>query len=107
MGKRHGGASLHDHLASVARQLGRKMPEPPPLPPEARHLWQTFLELHRTRPSNGFGAGAIPYAEIDAWTRLKRTPLDPWETDAIVALDEAWLEAQAGDGADTTESAPA
>lgn len=96
MGQRHGGASLHDHLASVARQLGRKMPAAPALPPEVRHLWQTFLELHRTRPA-GFGASPIAFAEIDAWSRLKRTPLDPWEVDAIVALDREWMDAQAGD----------
>lgn len=94
---------MHDHLASVARQLGRPMPVPPPLPPEVRHLWQTFLELHRTRPS-GFGASAIPYAEIDAWSRLKRLPLDPWEVDAVVELDAAWMDSQADDD-DVSEGA--
>ena len=104
MTKRHNGASLNDHFAAVARQTGRKMPEPPALPPEARHLWQTFLELHRTRPS-GFGASAITFTEIDAWQRLKRTPLDVWEVDSICALDDAFLEVSADDGATTTKAA--
>lgn len=101
MATRHGGASLNDHFASVARQTGRKAPAAPALPPEARHLWHTFLELHRTR-SSGFGPSSIRYAEIDAWQRLKRTPLDPWEVDAIVALDEAWMDIALSEGTQTS-----
>lgn len=34
----------------------------------------------------------ITHAEIDAWSRLYRVRLDPWEVDAIRALDDAFLE---------------
>lgn len=80
------------------------MPEPPALPPEVRHLWHTFLELNRTRPSSGFGASAIPFAEMDAWQRLKRMPFEAWEVDAIRELDDAWLESQAESTATNTEA---
>ena len=105
MMRRHGGASLNDHFASVARQTGKKMPEPPALPPEVRHLWHTFLELHRTRPSSGFGPSAITFVEMDAWQRLMRMPLEVWEVGAIRQLDDVWIESTAESGATVTEAA--
>lgn len=81
------------------------MPQPPALPPEVRHLWHTFLELHRTRPSSGFGSSAITFGEMDAWQRLKRMPFEAWEVDAIRELDDAWLEVTADASATKTEAA--
>lgn len=98
MARRAGGASISDHYEAVARAKGLKKPVAPPLPPELRHLWQTFLELHRARPA-GFGPSPICFAEIDAWQRLKRWPLEPWEVEAIRKLDDLWLEAQRDDAA--------
>ena len=91
MARRHGGASVSDHYASVARQTGRAAPKPPPLPPAARHLWDTWAELHRRRHPGMGGPLPIAHSEIEALTRLKRWPLAPWEVDAIVALDDAYL----------------
>lgn len=98
MARRSGGASIAEHYEAVARSRGLKKPVAPPLPPEVRHLWQTFLELHRTRPA-GFGVSPISFTELDAWQRLKRWPLEPWEVEAIRKLDDIWIESQV-DGAE-------
>jgi hypothetical protein len=94
MARREGGHSIASHYEAVAKVKGLKKPMAPPLAPEVRHLWQTFLELHRTRPT-GFGPSPISFFEIDAWQRLKRWPLDPWEVEAIRKLDDLWLDGQA------------
>lgn len=92
-----GNATVADHLAVVARVRGRKLDEnAPKLPREMRYLWRTFLSLHRARGSNGFGPNAITWSEMDAYCRLTGTALDPWEVEAIRALDEAFLDAAAG-----------
>jgi hypothetical protein len=94
-GRSAGGAAVSDHLASVARQLGKPIQAiaaaPPELPLGARHIWRAFLELHRTR-SGGFGPGPITYAEIDAWQRTMCLRLLPWEIFALRRVDDAFLE---------------
>ena len=59
------------------------------------YLWGWFLELNRTRSSNGFGLNPINYVDIDAWSRLtnrKPTALDVF---ALTQLDAAFLTVQA------------
>lgn len=63
----------------------------PTLPPEMRPLWWTFLALHRARTA-GMGVNPIQFTEIEAWCRLNRVALDPWEVDVIGMLDDAYLE---------------
>jgi hypothetical protein len=41
------------------------------------------------------GPGALSYAEIDAWARLTDTHIEPWEVEAIKAMDRAFLAAVA------------
>ena len=91
MARQHGGSSVGDHYAAVARQLGKPQLKPPPLPPAATHLWETFIDLARRRGGNGFDPMPITHTEIDAWQRLKQWPLAPWEVDAIAALDDAYF----------------
>lgn len=96
MAQQVGKATLADHLAVVARARGRKLDDNgPPLPREMRYLWRTFLSLHRARGSNGWGANPIAWSEIDAFCRLTGTALDPWEVDAVRAVDEAFIESSA------------
>jgi hypothetical protein len=89
-----GNATVADHLAVVAKIKGRKLDEnAPQLPREMRYLWGIFLSLHNRRGSNGFGPTPLAWSEMEAFCRLTGTPLDPWEVEAICALDEAYLDA--------------
>ncbi len=54
-------------------------------------LWGAFQSLCRTRTYNPHGPNPIAYAEIDAWCRLQRVPLEPAHVRILVAMDEAWL----------------
>lgn len=76
----------------MARATGRKVKEAPKLPPELRPVWWTFLALHRARSAGGFGVNPIQFTEIEAWCRLNRVALEPWEVDVIGMLDDAYLE---------------
>lgn len=91
-----GKATLADHLAVVAKATGQKLDENAPrLPREMRYLWRSFLQLHRARGSNGWGPNPIAWSEIDAFCRLTESTLDPWEVEALCALDEAFMESAA------------
>ena len=57
-------------------------------------MWDTFVEIARRRQSAGFGPLPITHQELEAWQRNKRWPLAPWEVDAIMALDDAFLASQ-------------
>lgn len=84
----------------MARATGRKIAqEGPPLPADLRYLWSAFSQLHRTRQA-GMSLCPITHAEIDAWSRLYRVRLDPWEVDALRALDDAFLETHSEGKAD-------
>lgn len=50
-----------------------------------------FMDLHMSRPSGGFGAGAIPLSEVIAWQQAMNVRLTPWETETILHLDRAAL----------------
>jgi hypothetical protein len=71
------------------------MPQPladhPVLSNEAVYLWSYFLELHRSRGSNGFGSNPISYGEIADWVRLTGKTLASWEVKAITKADTAYL----------------
>lgn len=54
--------------------------------------WQWFVHLSRTRSSNGYSPNPISYAEIEAYARLYRWPLEPRHVDMILAMDQVWLD---------------
>jgi hypothetical protein len=37
------------------------------------------------------GPARLTFLDIDAWARLTRTPIEPWELSVILRLDSAWL----------------
>jgi len=63
----------------------------PELPPHAAHLWEYFTELSRKRVMGFNGPASLQFVDIEAWGRLKRVRLDPWELDAILTLDDLFL----------------
>lgn len=63
-----------------------------PVPEAGRIAWGWFIDLCCTRTSNGFGPNPISYAEIEAYARLTRWPLEPRHIALIRAMDDVWLE---------------
>jgi len=69
--------------------------EAPDCPPGAAYLWSWFLQLHAGRRSGGFGPANLAYVDIEAFFRLHRIKPEPWEIEAIMAVDGEWLNVQA------------
>lgn len=75
--------ALREHLATG---------EAPTLPEAGRLLWGFYVDLAGTRTYHNAGPNPISYAEIEAWRRAHRWPLEPYHIDIIRALDAVWLE---------------
>ena len=61
-------------------------------PPEAEHVWETFLEITSSRRiSDGVPTTSISQ-ELDLWQRLYSLELLPWELRALRMLDSIWCE---------------
>jgi hypothetical protein len=95
--KQSDGATLRDHLKAVWLSKGvmpeqlRKAANPPE---HAIHVWNHFLELHKERPDNGFGAGRLTASIIKDWCQLYCVELELWEVKAINKIDNAWIRLQ-------------
>ncbi len=76
-------AALTRHL----RDKGR-----PVVPDAGRGLWGIFTQLSGARGFHQYGPNPISFAEIEAWARLTRTPLQPHHVQIIKAMDAAFLE---------------
>ncbi|WP_430515437.1 phage tail assembly chaperone [Aureimonas ureilytica] len=61
------------------------------LPLAGRYLWDIFTRLHNRRSSGGFGVSPITWPDIDAFVRLTRSALSPWEIEVIEDCDAAFL----------------
>lgn len=77
----------------IARQTGVVAPELqtlPSVPYETRHLWRWFCDISRARTA---GWGVDPISWTDAWSyfRMLRIRPQPWEVEAIRALDDAFI----------------
>ncbi|HEV7435349.1 MAG TPA: hypothetical protein VGO22_10820 [Pseudorhizobium sp.] len=57
------------------------------MPPAGEEVWGWFRELDCQRQGNGFGMNALGFREIKAWSDLRQVDLEPWQLDAIIALD--------------------
>lgn len=86
---------MREHLQAAERATGRRSPllDVPPLPAACADLWQLFLQLNRTRGSNGFGPQPLDEVRLLAWCQLHRQRLTSWEIETLFALDAAWLHA--------------
>ena len=89
------GASLRDHLLSAYDQTGVLDPqiaEAPPLPPATGYLWAHWRSLDGERHYTDHGLPQrLRSLDIGAWAALRRVRLDPWELDAILALERAFF----------------
>lgn len=56
------------------------------------YLWAIFTNLHRARSGSGFGVNPIGWGELFAYSRLMGVQFQPWECEAIRALDDAYIE---------------
>lgn len=75
-------------LGHVAAQLGRppkqlQLLSQHELPEEAAYVWEWYQEV--------FNGGRLTYVELDAWARLTRRRLEPWEVDVLKSLDLLYL----------------
>ena len=92
-----GKATEADHLAQVAKQLGKDLKEVEKanadaiFPDVASHLWATFIELHDGRTYGMSGPNPISYDIIKAWCDLTGVDLSPWEVTIIKSLDNLWI----------------
>jgi len=89
------GQSLLAHFEQVEKATGRRPQEldvqDPPL--EGLYLWEWFWDLHQGRQAGMSGPASISWLDIQAWARLNLVELEPWELQAIRAMDTAYLRA--------------
>jgi hypothetical protein len=87
----------------LERRAERGLPTPanngrPDLYEDLADVWSAFVALSATRPG-GFGPGAIPFTEIDAWLRLHGVTRQTEKEEFVYlirALDRTWLGQQNG-----------
>jgi hypothetical protein len=63
----------------------------PEIPWAGRRVWSIFLELDRARGSNGWSPNPIKFVDIEAYARLMREPVRPFEVEIIRALDAVYM----------------
>lgn len=83
---------MSDHYEALYRSGRKARPKPPHIPEEIVYLWNAFTRIARARTSNGFGPNPISWGEVESYNRLTRANLAGWEVEAIMALDDAYLE---------------
>lgn len=64
----------------------------PTLPAGGELLWRWFEDLCSSRVWSDVGPGPITYAEIEAYARLMRLPLEPRHVVALKEMDAVFLE---------------
>ena len=76
-------AALEQHLVTG------KMPA---IPAGGDLIYRWFADLSMARSWHYAGPNPISYAEIEAYCRLHRWPMEPHHVDAIRALDRAFVD---------------
>lgn len=88
------GITEREHLEQVERQIGRRLEalEPPTqFPLLLRHVWSAFCCLSAKRTAGFSGPNPITYEQIKAWKELTETPIEAWEVEAIMQLDQVYM----------------
>lgn len=80
-----------------------KTPEEPELPSYMDHLIGFFWGIGGQRLNGMNGSEPLQWSDIEAWSRLTRTPLLPEEVDILIAMDRAYRQAVAAEQKDAAE----
>lgn len=67
----------------------------PDFPIPMAYLWSAYHRLRRRKGGNGFGVSPLEWPDIDAFNRLSRISLLPWEVAMLERLDDIYLKAVA------------
>lgn len=70
------------------------------------HIWNWYEEMTEARGSDGFGPAELRFADIDAWSRLMRIDLTPWEVSTLRKLDAVFRGAVAANRDGATQTPP-
>ena len=87
------GIAMADLQKQLCEALARFLAgnQKPAIPEAGRLLWSIFVDLAKSRSYGANGPNPISFAEIEAFARLNRWPLQPHHVEIIRALDETWL----------------
>lgn len=80
------------HLEQVAKIRG-ETPDglvEPEISPDATHIWEIFLDIHRGR-TYGMSANPLTWTDIHNWCILFGVDLTPWQVDTIKMIDMVWI----------------
>lgn len=76
-------------LAALRAQMAGKVIQPPV---GAGLLWGAFNRLSKQRSWHANGPNPITFAEIEAYCRVMRLPLEPRHISILLAMDAVWLD---------------
>jgi hypothetical protein len=62
-------------------------------------LWGAFIHLSNARSMGQAGPNPVSFAEIEAYCRVMRMPLEPHHVGILLAMDDAWLKKVSRGGA--------
>ena len=80
--------------AKIERELHGLEDEGAEFPTVFQHIWEMFNELTDTRQWTEVGPQSITFLEIDAFSRLLRFSLAPWEVRFIKRIDRLYRTTQ-------------
>jgi hypothetical protein len=60
-------------------------------PPGGEALYRIFTRLRLVQGADFAGPRRISYGEVEAYCRLQGLALDPWEVDALMAMDAGFM----------------
>lgn len=58
-----------------------------------RYLWKWWNALSAARPP-GMEISGLIYSEIDSWSRLTASKIEPWEAQVLFRLDAIFMQAR-------------
>jgi len=62
----------------------------PTIPEGGEYLWQLFWRISNRRLSNQSGPQPISFSEMQAFSACTGVNLEPFETDAVIAMDDSY-----------------
>lgn len=85
------GPTLKDllHVEQVTGKTPKELLNQPEIPFELRHVWGWFLTLHPRRSQT-----SLTFQDISAWASLTGVQLAPFELDALIRVDDAYVAEQ-------------